>query len=349
VYEQALMTATQGDEPYPRATADLHVGLAELDRELNDLAGAAAHLEIARVLREHRSITENRYRWFVAAAQVREASGDHDGAVKLLGQADALYRPGFYPELRPIAAMRARVQIAAADLDAAEEWALARGVTTSDEVTFLWEYEHLTLARLLLARHLRGVDAGRTPSAGSLSDVLGLLGRLHDDAAAPTRGGSLLEIGMLRALTLHVRGDQQEALAELEHALLRAPEPECYVRLFLDEGAPMLALLHDAAAGEGGGSAVVRQHARRLLDAAAASAQLSPEVAPGGIPLADPLSERELEVLHKLDSDLTGPELARQLFVSLNTLRTHTKRIFTKLDVNNRSAAVRRARELGLL
>ena len=154
---------------------------------------------------------------------------------------------------------------------------------------------------------------------------------------------------MLRAVTLHVRGDRPEALAELEQALVRAPEPEGYVRLFLDEGAPMLALLHDAAASEGsGGSDVVRQHARRLLDAAA-SAQPSPAAAPGGVPLADPLSERELEVLRRLDSDLTGPELARQLFVSLNTLRTHTKRIFTKLDVNNRSAAVRRARELGLL
>jgi LuxR family maltose regulon positive regulatory protein len=348
LYEQALVTATRGGEPYPRATADLHVGLAELDRELNDLAGAAAHLEIARVLREHSSITENRYRWFVAAAQVRTASGDHDGAVKLLGQAQALYRPGFYPDLRPIAAMRARVQIAAADLDPAEEWALARGVTTSDEVTFLWEYEHLTLVRLLLARTLRDVAAGGPLRAAPLSDVLALLERLRADAA-PTRAGSLLEIGMLRALTLHVRGDRREALAELEHALLRAPEPEGYARLFLDEGAPMLALLHNAAASEGGGSDVVRQHARRLLDDAAASAQLSPAVAPGGVPLADPLSERELEVLRRLDSDLTGPELARQLFVSLNTLRTHTKRIFTKLDVNNRSAAVRRARELGLL
>ena len=147
LYEQALVTATRSGEPYPRATADLHVGLAELDRELNDLAGAAAHLETARLLREHSTITENRYRWFVAAAQVRTASGDHDGAVKLLDQAHALYRPGFYPELRPIPAMRDRVQIASADLGAAEEWALARGVTTSDEVTFLREYEHLTLVR----------------------------------------------------------------------------------------------------------------------------------------------------------------------------------------------------------
>jgi LuxR family maltose regulon positive regulatory protein len=93
---------------------------------------------------------------------------------------------------------------------------------------------------------------------------------------------------------------------------------------------------------------VVRQNSRRLLDAAA-SKQMSPAAAPGGSPLADPLSARELEVVRRLDSDLTGPEIASQLFVSLNTLRTHTKRIYTKLDVTNRSAAVRRARELGLL
>ena len=117
LYEQALVTATRGGEPYPRATADLHVGLAELDRELQRSGTVQqAHLETARVLREHSTITENRYRWFVAAAQVRAASGDHVGAVKLLDQAQVLYRPGFYPELRPIAAMRARVQIAAADL-----------------------------------------------------------------------------------------------------------------------------------------------------------------------------------------------------------------------------------------
>jgi LuxR family maltose regulon positive regulatory protein len=347
LYEQALVTATRGGEPYPRATADLHVGLAELDRELNDLAGAVAHLETARVLREHSTITENRYRWFVGAAQVRAASGDHVGAVSLLDQAQVLYRPGFYPELRPIAATRARMQIAAGNLGPAEEWALDRGVTTSDDVTFLAEYDHLTLVRLLLARHLRDASAGSTASARPLGDVLALLERLHD--AAATRAGSLVEIDMLRAVTLQALGDRPGALAALERALVRAPEPEGYVRLFLDEGDPMLGLLHDAAASKGSrGSDVVRQNSRRLLDAAA-SKQMSPAAAPGGSPLADPLSARELEVVRRLDSDLTGPEIASQLFVSLNTLRTHTKRIYTKLDVTNRSAAVRRARELGLL
>jgi LuxR family maltose regulon positive regulatory protein len=355
LYERALATATGAGEPYPRATADLHVGLAELDCELDDLVSAEAHLETARVLGERGSITENRHRWYVAMAQVRAATGDHATARQLLDHAEALYRPGSYPDLRPLAAMRARVYIAEGDLAAAEEWADDHDVTAADDASFLREYDHLTLVRLLLARHHRDSGAGDTGAddPAPLGDVLALLHRLHADADR-TRAGSLLEIGMLRALTHHARGHRLEALAELNQALARAPEPDGYVRLFLDEGAPMLALLHAAASGqEGGEHDVLRQHARRLLDAAPstgrpAGAAANVRSADRGS-LANPLSERELEVLRLLDSELTGPEIARQLFVSLNTLRTHTKRIFTKLDVNTRSAAVRRGHELGLL
>ena len=107
--------------PHLRATADMHVGLAELDRELDDLSSAEAHLETARVLSERTSITENRHRRLVAMAQVRAARGDYDAALRLLDEAEELYRPGFYPDVRPIAAMRARVQIAVGDLTAAAE------------------------------------------------------------------------------------------------------------------------------------------------------------------------------------------------------------------------------------
>ncbi|MFI6832172.1 LuxR C-terminal-related transcriptional regulator [Kribbella sp. NPDC050241] len=331
LYEQALATAIGGGEPYPRAVADLHVGLAELDRELGDLVSAEAHLETARVLGERGSITENRHRWYVVTAQVCVSNGDHATARELLDHAATLYRPGFYPDLRPLAAMRARVDIAAGDLAAAQQWADDHDVAVADDASFQREYGHLTLVRLLLA-------SGTAP----LGDVLALLDRLYADTER-TRAGSLLEIGMLRALTHQARGQRPEALAELDAALARAPEPDGYVRLFLDEGVPMLALLHEAASfQEGGEYDVLRRHARRLLGTGAADV-------PARGSLADPLSERELEVLRLLDSELTGPEMARRLFVSLNTLRTHTKRIFTKLDVNNRSAAVRRGRELGLL
>jgi LuxR family maltose regulon positive regulatory protein len=272
------------------------------------------------VLGERGSITENRHRWYVAMAQVRVATGDHAIARQLLDQAEELYRRGFYPDLRPLAAMRARVDLAAGDLAAVAEWADDHDVT----VSFLHEYENLTLVRLLLA------------NPASLGEALTLLDRLHADADQ-SRAGSLLEIGMLRALTHHALGHRREALAELHQALEQAPEPDGYVRLFLDEGAPMLALLQDAA------SEPEEHHAHRLL---AAAEKPTPSARR---PLADPLSDRELDVLRLLAGELTGPEIARHLFVSLNTLRTHTKRIFTKLDVNNRSAAIRRGRELGLL
>jgi LuxR family maltose regulon positive regulatory protein len=326
LYEQALQTATAGGAPYPRATADLHVGLAELDRELDDLTSAQAHLESAQVLGERASITENRHRWYVVMAQVRAAGGDHETATRLLGQAEALYRRGFYPELRPIAASTARVRIAAGDLSSATRWADERAVGVDDEPDYLREYEHLTLARLLLARHRAGERSSATA-------VLRLLDRLHAAAVRAGRAGSVREIRMLQALAHHADGDLVRSLAALDRSLVDTPEPDGCVRLYLDEGVPMLALLQHATRSA---------RARRLLD----RARSSPETPQ---PPDSLLSQRELEVLRLLDSDRTGPEIARELYVTLNTLRTHTKRIFTKLDVTTRAAAVHRAREQGLL
>jgi LuxR family transcriptional regulator, maltose regulon positive regulatory protein len=333
LFERALQTATASGAPYPRATADLHVGLAELDRELDDLPTAEEHLESARVLGERGSITENRHRWYVVMAQVHVAQGDYDAAMRLLDQAEALYRHGFYPDVRPIAAMRARVEIAAGDLSSAGAWADDQGISVNDQPDYLREYEHLTLIRLILAQ-----QRGEQRAA-----VIDLLDRLHGSAVEAGRDGSVREIRVLQALARQAHGDLREALAALNRSFVNTPEPESNVRLYLDEGAPMLTLLHHAAAT---GDRLVRAHAGRLLERAPTSGEAGAESqqTPGG-----PLSQRELEVLRLLDSELTGPEIARELYVTLNTLRTHTKRIFTKLDVTTRAAAVRRAHERGLL
>ncbi len=346
LYERALHTATAGGEPYPRATADLHVGLAELDRELDDLPSAEAHLETARVLGERASITESRHRWYVAMAQLRAASGDFDTAMQLLDQAEALFRRGFYPDLRPIAATRARVQIAHGALAAAAEWARERNVTPTAAASYLHEHELLTLVRLLLARHRQRKDPDDARETSLLDGALVLLDRLLADAE-PDRHGSVIEVGMLQALTHDAHGRREQALAVLDRAFAQAPEPESYVRLFLDEGDPMLALLHGARNSGAGEHDALRQHARRILDAADNSQRAARRIDQDALP--DPLSDRELDVLRLLESDLTGPEIARELYVTLNTLRTHTKRIFTKLDANTRAAAVRRAHERGLL
>jgi LuxR family maltose regulon positive regulatory protein len=130
-----------------------------------------------------------------------------------------------------------------------------------------------------------------------------------------------------------------EALDAVADAVARA-EPEGYLRVFADEGEPLARLLAALAKREGWTPYLRRLHA-------AASGPASPRGAAQG--LADPLSDRELDVLRLLGSDLGGPQISRELMVSLNTLRTHTKNIYAKLGVTSRREAVGRAAELGLL
>jgi LuxR family maltose regulon positive regulatory protein len=151
--------------------------------------------------------------------------------------------------------------------------------------------------------------------------------------------GTVIEVLALQALAHQADGDVPAALASLDRALTLA-EPEGYVRIFVDEGAPMAQLLAEAAK-----HGIALAYVRRLL-AALGQAQHSPPGKPG---LLAPLSGRELEVLRLLPTELSGPEMAGELMVSLHTLRTHTNNIYSKLGTTNRRAAVRRAEELGLL
>ena len=152
---------------------------------------------------------------------------------------------------------------------------------------------------------------------------------------AASDGGAIV----LQSLAHEAMDDMGQARIPLQRALALA-EPEGYVRIFVDEGAPMAVLLQ-AAARQG----IAPDYSRQLL-AALGPAPAGP---PAKQPLIEPLSDRELEVLRLLGSDLSGPEIAGALMVSLNTMNTHTKNIYAKLGVNNRRAAVRRAAELHLL
>ena len=187
----------------------------------------------------------------------------------------------------------------------------------------------LTLARLLVAE-------------GDAREALDLLNRALDAAEAASRDGSLVEARPVReALAHHANGDATSATADLAAALTHAV-PAGYCRLFLDEGQPMAMLLAQCVHAS---PHDVRTHAEQPLSAAQ-----RPTAPAAARPAGDErLSERELEVLNPARHRARGPEIARQLFISVNTLRTHTKHIYSKLDVNTRRAAVRRATDLRLL
>jgi LuxR family transcriptional regulator, maltose regulon positive regulatory protein len=320
-----------------RGTADMHAGLSELFRERNDLTAARTHVHASAELGDRLALPQNAYRWRVALARLLQIDGDWVGALDLLHEAEELYDTDYSPSIRPVPAVTARMQ-ARGDLAAARRWATSRNLDPDGELSYLGEYEYLTLARLLLAEH------HDDPSGTTLRDVLRLLHRLLDDAESGPRRGSTVEILALQALAHHAAADIPSALEALEAAQRRA-EPEGYVRIFLDEGAPMAALLQTAVRQ---GRAV--EWARRLLAAGptAPTGASTADVRPSASGPVDALSRRELEVLRLLRSDLTGPEIARELMVSLNTVRTHTKNIYMKLGVTSRRGAVRRAAELGL-
>jgi LuxR family maltose regulon positive regulatory protein len=331
--ERAVQRATERGEPGPLFTADFLVGLSEVRRERNDLHAAAQHLHRSQELAGGTGIAPNRSRWCAAMARLREVQGDLGGALALLDEAARRYVRDFAPDVRPIAALQARVWVAQGRLADAEAWARERGLSTADDLSYLREFEHLTLARVLLARD--AIDRARRPA----QEALDLLSRLLAAAEAGGRAGSVIECLVLQALAHRARGDLSAALVPLGRALTLA-EPEGYARIFVDEGAPMAALL--AVATQRG---IVPSYTHHLL----AAFEQTEGSAPANRDLVEPLSERELAVLRLLATDLDGPAIARELMVSLNTMRTHTKNIFGKLGVNNRRAAVRRAEELQLL
>ena len=332
-YEQALQLAPEQGGSVLRGTADMYVGMSELHRERNDLPTATRQLLRSKESGEHAGLPQNRYRWRVAMARIREAEGDLDGALDLLDEAERLYNGDFFPNVRPVPALTARVCVALGRVGDALGWARERGLSVEDDLSYLREFEHITLARVLLARH------ATEPAEHSLHVATRLLERLLRAAEEGATTGSVIEILVLQALARQARGDIPAALASLERALTLA-EPEGYVRIFVDEGPPMASLLRAVAKRWSASSYV-----RRLL-AAVGTTVVEPRLEQG---LIEPLSERELDVLRLLGTDLDGPDIARELIVSLNTVRTHTRHIYAKLGVTNRRAAVRRAEELDLM
>jgi LuxR family maltose regulon positive regulatory protein len=239
--------------------------------------------------------------------------------------------PPWITNLRAV--WQARLWLAQGRLEAAFQWAQERGLDAAGASTYLHEMEHIVLARILMAQ-------------GRLDEATGLLQRLLGAAEAGRRTTRMIEILALQALAFQTGGKPTQAMNALERALTLA-EPGGFLRIFVDEGRPMARLLHQAAA-----RGVAPDYARRLLAAfpVAEPKQAAPSKAQVlGSELVEPLSEREIEVLQLIAEGLTNREIAARLFLSLNTVKAHTRNIYGKLGVHSRTQAVGRAQALGIL
>lgn len=334
--QQRIQQAAALGQDAENVTAHHHLGLAMLAHERGNDAAVTQRLKLVAELGQRSTLIDWAYRWGLAQARLKESAGEWDEALQFLDEAGRGYVKNPIPMLCPVEARKARIYLKQGRLDKAQAWARARSLSVKDEADYLGEYEHLTLARIRLAER-------------SFEGVGQMLERLLALAESQKRTGSVIEILLTQALLYHAQGDQSQALAALERALTLA-EPEGYLRIFLDEGKPMAELLAKIDTKD---RTRAKEYVHKLL--AALGNPIHPfDVAqskPSSFslqPLVEPLSERELEVLKLLRSELSGPEIAERLIVSLNTLRTHTKNIFNKLGVNNRRSAVCRAEELDL-
>ena len=334
-YELSLQHAATYGSEVNQILAHHHLGLALLHHEMGNDESVAQYFQQSIELGKQSTLVEFPYRRSLAQARLKESEGDMDAALEFLNEAKRLYISTPIPNTRPIEALKARIYLKQGQLSKAQDWASESGITVNDELSYLREFEHITLSRVLIAEYQS------TASEDKIKDALGLLSRLLQIAENAKRMGSMLEILTVQMLAFHAHGEASQALASLKHALTLA-EPEGYFRFFVNEGKVMAEMLTALShAGEGDR---LNHYIHKLLNA---FDKTKPEPAEPQA-LIDPLSERELEVLRLVAEGLSNDEISQKLFLALSTVKGHNLRIFSKLQAKSRTEAVARARELGL-
>jgi LuxR family transcriptional regulator, maltose regulon positive regulatory protein len=337
-YQKTLDIAAESGPP-PAGPA--YVGLAEVAYQRNELDSALRQVTEGIALCRQFLYPAPLGTGLVTLAWIRQAQDDPGGALEAMGEAErAGLGPGVTGLLNPVPAQRARLLLAQGDVAAAARWTKERGLGPDDEPGYPREPEHLVLARVLLAQDRP-------------AQALMLLDRMLAAASGQSRTGSVIEIGALRALALAACGERDGAVDALARALALGC-PQGYVRVFANEGAPMAALLGQLVAAQKAERAVGVPPACLAKVLQAFGGKHDPQGAGRGavraVPgLVEQLTARELEVLVLLAKGMPNPRIAEQLVVTLDTVKKHVSHLLGKLGAANRTEAVTRARQLGLI
>jgi LuxR family maltose regulon positive regulatory protein len=322
-----------------------------LCHEMGDEPAAAGYFQKSLAQGEETVNADWTYRKCLAEAQFKEAEGDWDAALDLLEEAQRFFVSSLIPNTRPVHALKARIDLKRGRLDKASAWVRAHNLSADDDLHYLNEFEHITLARVLLAEY----QSSRLDSA--LIDAKRLLLRLLIAAEEKKRMGSVLEILVTQALVDQAQGSSTQARAALECALALA-QPEGYLRIFTNEGAPlrsMLMALRESYENQPRpNNREITGYLHKILSAFSPSGEMQQpkqsmsDEHPANARLEDPLSQRELEVLKLIVQGLSNREISARLYLALNTVKGYNQKIFSKLQVQSRTEAMIRVREMGL-
>lgn len=307
--------------------------LGEIGYERNDLIAARDHVSAGVNLMQGWQQPYEMVSGYTALATILQAQNDAKGAREALCNAESIQsqRPN-YRKLKSLAhGCRIRLCLAQDGPDDAARQAMELQLGETGAPIF-GEQEQLILAQVFVAQE-------------RWSEALPLLARLAGEAEAGGRFGRLINILSLQAVARQAQGDTIGALAALEKALALG-EAEGYVRVFVEQGALMADLLRQAAT-----RGIAPQYVRELLEALGEGGveTTAPPSPPSASPLIEPLTPREIEVLHLLGEGCSNREIAEALIITVNGVKKHTSNIYGKLGVHSRTQAVVRGHELGLL
>jgi LuxR family maltose regulon positive regulatory protein len=337
LYEQALQsTERHAGRPEMPFSGYVYVSIGRILREWNQLEEAYRLTTKGLALCRDWNVADILALSCIEWAYVCQALEKEGQARASMQEAIQVYASFSAWGIQYASAHQAKLNLQRGELDAAARWAQGNDLAIGGEFQFHREVDYLVLVRVYMAQK-------RFEQAHALAQ------RIVRVAQEAGKRQTELEGLVLLACVFDGRGETDQALAHLEQALSIA-EPEGYVRLFVDEGPPMAHLLYEAVS-----RGIMPDYASQLLAAfpdVKAPPQKHSQIPKSEIrtsELLEPLSEREREVLHLIAQGLTNPEIAARLYLSLNTVKAHTRNIYGKLDVHSRTQAVARARALGIL
>ena len=335
-FPRALRLLTEGGFELSPAAAVVHLGMANLRYERDELDGAKRELERGVELAERTGDVSTLVWAYVTISRNKRARGDVGGALDKARLAEGVARDsGADLQITIALAWMTRLHLARGDLTEAVAFEQERAANADDAADAARVVDRLTSARLLHAQ-------------GRHREALSLLKELGETADAAGRTGDLIEILALQALALWAGSEKVRAVSTLAEALALAA-PEGYVRTFVDEGAPVAELLSEvleALRRRQLNPPIPAHYIRKLL------AALERDDAGARSPvqrLPEPLSGRELEVLQLVAAGKSNRRIASELFVSVGTVKTHLNNLYRKLDARSRTQAVARGRQLNLI
>jgi len=335
ICQQRLQLAQESEMSGTEMVGWLLAIWGEVLAELGDLDGALCQAKKGVALTEQGSDVAMLTWSYMCLTRVLFSRSELAAAQEIITETERIARASTVPPwvTRMMADWQVRVWLAQDRLDATLEWVQKRALDPDTQPTYVGALEYIALARIFVAQ-------GQYNKAGKL------LERMLEPARTGGHTSRAIEILNLQALALQAGGDTAQAIARLQRALALA-EPGGYICIFADEGPPMARLLYEALA-----RGTRSDYVRRLL---AAFPVAEPETATPSVvhrpssALVEPLSDRELEVLQLIAEGLTNREIASRLFLSLNTVKVHSRNIYGKLGVHNRTEAAAKARVLGIL